>query len=404
MKVALVQESVDRSRGGAETSTLEMAEALAAQGAEVELLYAASESDGNASRTAAAGAPIRKPGATPGLTLVGLPVAGRGKLQRLRTYFDAVTAYRATTRFDVVHAVVPYPHADVYQPRGGTYPETIRRTLAIVRNPLWRAVKGLGRRLNARQQFLLRCEQALLNRADPPRVACVSAYVKRQIAHDYPRVADRAVVVFNGVTPPRLDPAAGDALRTKLGLPPRTDAPQRSGPGVLLFLAHNFRLKGLGELLETLAEMQDKTPHLIVAGRDRAAPYEARAARLGLSPRVHFVGPQPAGALLAAADALVHPTWYDPCSRVVLESLAAGVPVITTKWNGASEAIAEGVDGFNVPDPRSWGAMVVGIAMLLSADWRAFARAKRAEKPPFEWTMQRHARELLALYRTITPR
>ena len=40
-----------------------------------------------------------------------------------------------------------------------------------------------------------------------------------------------------------------------------------------------------------------------------------------------------------AADFLVHPTFYDPCSLVVLEALACGLPVITTRANGASELL-----------------------------------------------------------------
>ena len=41
------------------------------------------------------------------------------------------------------------------------------------------------------------------------------------------------------------------------------------------------------------------------------------------------IGPAVAGILLAA-DFLVHPTFYDPCSLVVLEALACGLPIITT--------------------------------------------------------------------------
>ena len=45
-----------------------------------------------------------------------------------------------------------------------------------------------------------------------------------------------------------------------------------------------------------------------------------------------------------AADFLVHPTFYDPCSLVALEALACGLPVITTRYNGA-ERTADAAGG-----------------------------------------------------------
>ena len=46
---------------------------------------------------------------------------------------------------------------------------------------------------------------------------------------------------------------------------------------------------------------------------------------------------------------LVHPTYYDACSLVVLESLASGTPVITTSANGASMFIESGKNGYVIP-------------------------------------------------------
>ena len=53
----------------------------------------------------------------------------------------------------------------------------------------------------------------------------------------------------------------------------------------------------------------------------------------------------------AAADALVLPTYYDPCSLSVLEAAASGIPSATTRFNGAGELLTEGVDGFVLDDP-----------------------------------------------------
>src|SRR5436309_14776541 len=47
----------------------------------------------------------------------------------------------------------------------------------------------------------------------------------------------------------------------------------------------------------------------------------------------------------SAADILILPTIYDPFSNACLEALACGLPVITTRANGFSEIIEDGVHG-----------------------------------------------------------
>ena len=53
----------------------------------------------------------------------------------------------------------------------------------------------------------------------------------------------------------------------------------------------------------------------------------------------------------AAADIYVHPTIYDTCSLVVLEAAACGLPVVTTRCNGAAELFHDGRDILLVADP-----------------------------------------------------
>jgi UDP-glucose:(heptosyl)LPS alpha-1,3-glucosyltransferase len=74
--------------------------------------------------------------------------------------------------------------------------------------------------------------------------------------------------------------------------------------------------------------------------------------RLGLSDVIHLVGFAPAVKdYFHAADFFVLPTYYDPCSLVVFEALACGLPVITTSCNGAGELITQGREGFVISGP-----------------------------------------------------
>ena len=60
----------------------------------------------------------------------------------------------------------------------------------------------------------------------------------------------------------------------------------------------------------------------------------------------------------AASDLYVHPTFYDSCSLVTTESLASGLPVITTVYDGASGIMEDGRDGFVMK--RSGGSQGIG--------------------------------------------
>ncbi|MHC4959621.1 MAG: glycosyltransferase family 4 protein [Planctomycetota bacterium] len=84
------------------------------------------------------------------------------------------------------------------------------------------------------------------------------------------------------------------------------------------------------------------TARLLVAGHIRP-PVQRLVAELGLEQQVVFAGsvPDPAP-LYCAADVSVLPSYYDPASKVVIESLMMGTPAITTAYNGSRDFIDGG--------------------------------------------------------------
>jgi len=69
-----------------------------------------------------------------------------------------------------------------------------------------------------------------------------------------------------------------------------------------------------------------------------------------------------------ASDLLVHPTFYDACSLTVLEALASGIPVITTRCNGASGMITQGQEGFVISNPRDDRGLVEKILFFINRE------------------------------------
>src|SRR5204862_936693 len=132
----------------------------------------------------------------------------------------------------------------------------------------------------------------------------------------------------------------------------------------------DFERKGLAQAIAAVARVGDKRLNLRVVGGDDPKKYLALAKDLNISAQVEFVGPVPdPRPHYAAADFFVLPTRHDPCSLVVLEALAMGLPVITTKQNGAAEIMTDGREGF-ILESRDDPLLVEKMRALLDAQVR----------------------------------
>lgn len=273
---------------------------------------------------------------------------------------------------DLVLAVRHVLHADVFLARGGFYAHTLEAGHRA--EPRW--LKRAGSALSPKHRLLLSMERCFLN---PPRgekrplVIAPSDFVRRFGEAHYGLPSNRIVVVRTGADLERFKPAAQEERR-------RLKEKYGAGETLLgLFAAHNFQLKGLLCLLEAWKNLPPGPFKLIIAGRDRWRPRRSW-------PNVEFVGAQTdLVELYQVADFLVHPTFYDPFSRVAIEAMACGLPVITTRQNGAAEMIRDGTEGFVLEDPRNTATLADRIALFGNAHLRArLARAarQRAESRP----------------------
>ena len=174
---------------------------------------------------------------------------------------------------------------------------------------------------------------------------------------------ERVVTVIpNGVDTARFSPARLAALRgaerARLGV----------GDELLcLMVAHNLRLKGFDTALRALALLRDNgvRPRLAVAGGVPDPLWSELVARAGLDGRVTLHGQvAEVERFYAAADLMLHPTRWDACSLATIEAMVAGLPVITTVLNGASDLITHGTDGYVLADPEDHRALADCIAGL----------------------------------------
>ena len=178
---------------------------------------------------------------------------------------------------------------------------------------------------------------------------------------------------------------------------------------VALFVAMNYRLKGLEPLLHAVARMpivqpREKAFRLVVAGSPETGVYERLVRRLGIAEQVCFIGPcREMRNGYFAADFLVHPTFYDPCSLVVLEALACALPVVTSRYNGASELLTPPREGYVVGNPHDHDHLAWCMTQLLDPARRA-ACSQAARKAAAQWTFEHHYRQLLQVFNEAAAR
>jgi UDP-glucose:(heptosyl)LPS alpha-1,3-glucosyltransferase len=352
MKVLLVILHADRSRGGAERYTLDLHRALRDRRIDSVL--------------AAAGFV----GLPPSQHHRGLLCPGATRTGRYRSFVRSLDALLAREPFDLVHAMLPVPRCDLYHPHAGIAVE------AVVNSPVqsW---------LNPRRRVFADVERSLLARPDPPVVLCLSNYIKSAVRAHHTIAEDRLVRLFNAVDLERFTPGARSF----------------EVPGLkLLMVAQDFARKGLREALLAMARLRRLDVMLTVVGGDNPRFYRRLASRLGIDGQVRFIGSaSDVRPFYADADALLLPTRHDPCSLVVLEALATGLPVISTRFNGACEIMTDGVHGRVLDDPADIAALADAIEQLSDPTTRRkMSDACLALRPMLSW--EHHVDSLVGVY------
>lgn len=207
----------------------------------------------------------------------------------------------------------------------------------------WMSVRYPGRvhrflqKLNPRHRAILNLEKGIFDPKYTKWIVTNSKLSKTLIplSHDFPD--ERIHVIYNGVDLDLFSPSGQT---------------RQCGSRIeLLFVGQDFKRKGLASLIHSLSLVKNSGHlcHLRVVGKDKIGPYIKLAKQLGVDDQVSFEGSsREIHKYYQQADLFVFPSLYDPFANVCLESLACGLPVLTTTTNGSSELIEDGVDGYVV--------------------------------------------------------
>jgi UDP-glucose:(heptosyl)LPS alpha-1,3-glucosyltransferase len=288
-----------------------------------------------------------------------------------------------TIGFDKVAGV------DVLYPQGGLHAATHVQGL-LKFDPAWlRWLARAARACDPSHHSFALFERRCYGDANAPFIIVNSEMVRNHFRTYLGIPPNRISLLHCAIDPDRFAatdrPARRVATRQEWGVEPNDT--------VALFVAMNYRLKGLGPLLRGVALIPDRSRfRLAVVGHPRSESYQRLAKHLGIADVVRFLGfsPDPRNAYFAA-DLLLHPTFYDPCSLVVLEAQACGLPVITTGYNGASERLDPPHDGLVIRDPHDSGELAGALTYFLDPG-RRHAASRAAHRAAQKWTFDDHYR------------
>jgi glycosyltransferase involved in cell wall biosynthesis len=209
---------------------------------------------------------------------------------------------------------------------------------------------------------------------------------------------DKVEVIRNGVAVPRQPSAKRAGVRREFGIP--DDVPLCacigrvvSGKGIDFYL-HAARI---------LADQGREVRFLMIGAISVEANYrsemEVLARRLNLEDRVIFTGQrQDVGQILREVDIVVHPSLTEGLSNVILEAMAAGLPVVATRVGGNPELVLDGRTGLLV-SPENAAETAAAIVRLLDNPGmaRAFGETGR-QRIIQEFSIERMLRQTQELY------
>ena len=245
-------------------------------------------------------------------------------------------------RLDPVDAVVginKMPHLDVYYAADSCYEEKAN------------SQRGWVYRLLPRYRHFSIYERAVFGRESKTEILMISKVQKPFFDHHYQTQEDRIQFLPPGISRDRVVPDdVAQRRRAK-----RADLGLNDDDKMLLMVGSGFVKKGLDRALyavRALPRSERRKVRFFVIGEDNPAPFKRLMFLLGLSGNVTILsGQDDIPDFMFAADLLILPAQDEAAGIVLLESVVAGLPVLTTENCGYAHYVTEADMGELVPMP-----------------------------------------------------
>ncbi len=257
------------------------------------------------------------------------------------------------------------PHLDVYYAADPCFAAKV-------------AERNLFYRYAGRTRSFLAAEKAVFGQSSHTEILLISEPEREQFCRFYGTAADRIHLLPPGIQRDRL---AGDNYQ-QLRIAKRQELALGSDEKMVLMVGSGFKTKGLDRSLRALAALPQSLRQrvkLFVVGQDNINPFLRLAKKLGVIDQLHFLaGRDDVPELLFAADLLIHPAYRELAGMVLLEAMAANLPVLASGVCGYSGYIRDAQNGIVLAEPFSQEQMNESLMLMLTGErhhlWRSNGR------------------------------
>jgi len=249
------------------------------------------------------------------------------------------------------------------------------------------AARNIFYRRAGRTRSFLAAEEAVFSEQSKTQILLISPREQQIFSRLYHTQSARMHMLPPGI---QKDRQAGDdyqqrrtAKRNALGI--------REDDKMALMVGSGFKTKGLDRSLRAIAALSDDVRSkikLYVVGQDNIKPFQRMAKSLGLADQFYYLGGRDDVAdLLFAADLLLHPAYRENTGTVLLEAMAATLPVLVSGVCGYSFHIAQADCGIVLNDPFDQQQMNTALQQMLTSSnrevWQQNARNYVAQNDLF---------------------
>jgi glycosyltransferase involved in cell wall biosynthesis len=177
----------------------------------------------------------------------------------------------------------------------------------------------------------------------------------------------------------------------------------------LLTVARLFPVKGLDVYLQALAQLRDLPlrARIVGSGSEEYRQYLLTlAAELELADRVEFSGaiaPEQIASVYATADLFVLPSRREPFGIVLIEAMAAGLPIVATAVDGIPQVVEAGQSAWLV-SPEDTEQLAIALRALVTSPTQRQALAGAGRDRAHAFALEQGVQNLLAIYQHLSDR
>jgi UDP-glucose:(heptosyl)LPS alpha-1,3-glucosyltransferase len=268
-----------------------------------------------------------------------VPAKGQTNHQRCANFVKNLSNVLKPAQYSAVIGFNRMPGLDLYYAADVCY----ACRLNIKRNWLYK--------LTPRYKIYAAFEQAVFAPESKTQIMYLAPMVKQQYIKHYHTQESRFHQISPGIALDRAHPVSIEQTRTKI----RNKYNLNTNTKLILQIGSNFKLKGVDRSLFAIASLPKNIRNHVeywVVGKGKTIKYKYLSRALNIFANVRFIGTSDnIPELLLAADLLIHPSRREAAGLVLVESIVAGLPVLTTVSCGFAYHVEQANAGIVVPNP-----------------------------------------------------